>query len=151
MRGAFVLLMINFSFAFGQNMEEIREKIKQAEKASEELVKEQLAGYNDKDIDKFLRPYSDSVRVTTFPHTLNYIGKTKMKEIYKRLFKAHPKLKCEIVNRIIFGNKVVDRERITGFDKAGRFPDNWVMDALAIYTVNNNVITEVCFVNQLDN
>jgi hypothetical protein len=41
--------------------------------------------------------------------------------------------------------------RITGFDKAGRFPDNCVMDALVIYTINNNVITEVCFVNQLDN
>jgi hypothetical protein len=58
-------------------------------------------------------------------------------------------LKCEIANRIVFGNKVIDLEKLTGFDKSGGFPDNWVMDVLVVYTITNDLISEVCFVKQL--
>jgi hypothetical protein len=136
--------------ALGQTIQEVKNKITKMESISSELVDEQLNGYNAKDIEKFLHPYSDSVRIVQFPNTLRYSGKLIMRERYQKLFNANPKLRCEIVARIVYGNKIIDRERITGFDKSGGFPDDWVMDALVTYTISNNLITEVCFVNQLD-
>jgi len=146
----FLFFIGGIEIVVGQTIQEVKDKIAQMESASEELVNAQLKGYNNKDIERFLDPYSDSVRIVQYPSSLRYKGKLVMKERYKKLFDANPKLHCGIVNRIIFGNKIVDRERITGFDKSGGFPDDWVMDALVIYTISNNSITEVCFVNQLD-
>jgi hypothetical protein len=143
-------LLVSGNALFGQSIEEIREKIRVTELKAEELVSEQLKGYNEKNIDLFLRPYSDSVKVYQYPNDSIYSGKSKMKEQYERMFTKHPNLNCEITNRIVFGDKVVDRERITGFDKAGGFPDNWVMDALVIYTISGDKIMEVRFVSQLD-
>lgn len=145
-----LLFVVSCNTVFGQSIEEIKEKIRVTELKSEELVNEQLKGYNEKNIDLFLNPYSDTVKIFQYPNDPIYSGKPKMKEQYERMFTKHPNLKCEITNRIIFGDKVVDRERITGFDKAGGFPDNWVMDALVIYTISGDKITEVRFVSQLD-
>ncbi len=136
------LLLVSASNVFGQSKEEIDEKLKQVEKIGVQLVSNQLDAWNSKDIDKFVEPYSDSVKVNAFPNTLNYVGKQTMKEKYKRFFESAPQLKCEIVKRIVFGNKIIDYERITGYK------DNWVNEAVAIYTVTNNVISEVCFLNK---
>jgi hypothetical protein len=136
-----LLLVINIS-SFSQSKEEIDEKLRQVEKIGVQLVSDQLNAWNEKNIDKFLARYSDSVKVKAYPNTLNYVGKQTMKEKYKRSFESAPQLKCEIVKRIIFGNKIIDYERITGYK------DNWVNEAVAIYTITNNVISEVCFLNK---
>lgn len=137
-----LLFLATVSNVLSQSKEEIDEKLRQVEKIGVQLVSNQLGAWNNKDIDKFIEPYSDSVKVKTFPSTLNYIGKQTMKEKYKRLFESAPQLKCEIVKRIVFGNKIIDYERITGYK------DNWVNEAVAIYTITNNVISEVCFLNK---
>ena len=139
-----VLLTLVTNITFSQSFEEIKKQIEETERSSEALVRLQVDAYNAKDLDKFLSVYSDSVRVIQYPGKIKYVGKVKMKEQYKKLFELNPKLHCEITNRIVFGNKIIDRERITGY------PDNWVYDALVIYTFVDNKISEVAFINQLD-
>jgi hypothetical protein len=145
----FVTMLTLFKSAYSQSIDEVNKKIALLEKVSVELADKQLHAYNNKDIDEFLRPFSDSVKVREYPNTMLYVGKSEMRKRYEKLFAIHPKLKCEIANRIVFGNKVIDLEKLTGFDKSGGFPDNWVMDVLVVYTITNDLISEVCFVKQL--
>jgi hypothetical protein len=65
-----------------------------------------------------------------------------MRERYEGFFNATPLLKCEIVKRIVFGNKIIDYERITGYK------DNWINETVAIYTITNKKISEVCFLDK---
>jgi hypothetical protein len=138
----FIFFFLLIAAGFSQKKEEMDEKLRQIEKIAVQLASDQLAAWNEKDIDKFLAAFSDSVKVKTYPNTLNYMGKQTMKEKYKHFFESAPQLKCEIVTRIVFGNKIIDHELITGYK------DNWINEAVAIYTVTNNVISEVCFLNK---
>ena len=65
-----------------------------------------------------------------------------METVYSRLFKNNPKLHGEIVNRIVLGNFVIDQERVTGF------PNDRVIDTVAIYEVKDGLIHKVWFVRE---
>ncbi len=101
------------------------------------LAQKQLNGYNAHDIDAFVEPYADDVEIYTFPTTLRMKGKEEMRKSYGERFKNSPNLHCEIKGRIIYGNKVIDKEYITGVGSA--------FEALAIYEVENNKIKKVYF------
>ena len=51
------------------------------ESISEKLANDQLNAYNNRNIEAFIAPYSDSVKVFTFPNTLNYQGKNQMRKV----------------------------------------------------------------------
>lgn len=105
-----------------------------------ELAQQQLNAYNAGDIDAFLAPYADSVEVYNFPGALQYKGKDKMRPQYADFFARVPDLHCELVNRIVEGNTVIDQERITGLPNGGSF------SAVAIYKIKDGKIAEVHFV-----
>ena len=105
----------------------------------ESLVQKQVDGYNDGDIESFLEPYSDSVEIYELPNTLLRKGKANMRPYYEKKFAENPDLHCEIVNRIVNGRMVVDKERITGFSDGHTFED------LAIYEIENGEIVRVYF------
>jgi hypothetical protein len=104
------------------------------------LADAQLKAYNARNIEDFLLPYSDTVKVYLFPNKLLYQGKAKMRESYEYMFSAYPELNCKVINRIIEGNIVIDQERVTLAKNAP------LIEALAIYRVRNDKIVEVTFV-----
>lgn len=108
----------------------------------EELAKEQLEGYNKRDIDAFVRPYAADVKVFNFPNTLLYQGKEEMINLYGRMFSRTPDLHCHLVNRIVMGNTVIDHEEVTLIK--GEKP----MRAIAIYKVIEGEIAEVYFIGE---
>ncbi|MCG1036234.1 amidohydrolase family protein [Polaribacter sargassicola] len=103
-----------------------------------DLAQRQLNAYNLRNIEAFLEPYADDVEVYTFPNTLNYKGKEKMRKIYGNMFKNITNLHCELKNRIVHGNIVIDKERV-------QFK-NVIREATAIYHIENNKIQKVYFV-----
>jgi imidazolonepropionase-like amidohydrolase len=103
------------------------------------LAQQQLNAYNAKDIDAFVAPYSDSVELYVFPNTLISKGKNKMYESYKTMFAQVKDLHCELVNRVVQGNTVIDHESVTGF---GPKP----VKAIAIYTIEKGKIQRVHFI-----
>ena len=109
------------------------------EATSRSLAEEQLVAYNARNINDFLRPYSDSVSVYNFPRELSYQGKDIMRERYSKLFKDYPELHCELVNRMVLGNKVIDHEKV--IINKGEPP----LKAIAIYTIRDGKIAEVIF------
>ncbi|WP_405608930.1 nuclear transport factor 2 family protein [Polaribacter sp. Asnod1-A03] len=104
----------------------------------EDLAQQQLDAYNLRDIEAFLEPYAEDVEVYTFPNTLNYKGKETMRKRYGKMFKDVTNLHCELENRIVKGNVVIDKERVQFNDK--------IIEALAIYHIENNKIKKVYFV-----
>lgn len=105
----------------------------------ETLAQQQLNGYNARDIDAFLAPYSEDVEIYEFPNTLLYKGKEKMRARYGGMFESTPELHCELQNRTVHGNMVIDHERVTGFNRGG------VIEAIAIYEMENGKIVRVYF------
>lgn len=102
------------------------------------LVDRQLNAYNQRNLEAFLEPYADDVEIYDFPNSLSVKGKADMRKQYTFLSKV-PNLHCEIKQRIIQGNTIIDKESVTGF---GSKP----IEATAIYQIENNKIKKVFFI-----
>jgi len=105
----------------------------------ESLVQQQVNGYNARNIDAFLEPYAEDVELYSFPNTLLSKGKEAMRKDYDAMFKRLPDLHCEVKNRIINGNFVIDKENVSGMG-------NKRMEATAIYEIKNDKIIKVYFI-----
>ncbi|MBX2877648.1 MAG: amidohydrolase family protein [Saprospiraceae bacterium] len=104
-----------------------------------DLAQRQLNGYNARNIEAFLEPYSDNVELYRFPDQLMGKGRAFMRSTYSKMFENTPDLHCELVNRIVQGDTVIDRERVTGF---GAKP----LEATAIYKIKDGKIVKVYFI-----
>ena len=104
----------------------------------EYIVNEQLEVYNNRDINGFVKTYADDVMLFTFPYTLNIEGHDALKKQYAPFFKNTPDLNAEIVNRIVIGNKVIDKEKVLVNGKT--------IYAIAIYEIQNGLISRVTFI-----
>ena len=104
----------------------------------EPIVKKQLEAYNARDIDAFMDTYSESVELYDYPNVLQRKGAENMRQGYASFFESTPDLHCEIKNRIVIGNKVIDEEYLT---INGRN-----FSAVAIYEVENGKIAKVTFI-----
>lgn len=104
----------------------------------EDLAQRQLNAYNFRNIDAFLEPYADDVEVYNYPDTLLFKGKETMRPGYSQMFDNIPNLHCELVGRISQGNVVMDKERVQ--------MGNNIVEAIAIYHIENNKISKVYFV-----
>lgn len=102
------------------------------------LVQQQLNAYNARNIEAFLAPYSDSCSLYDINGKLLMKGKEAMRQHYGRFFQQAPELHCELVNRMVHRNTVIDHERVTG---AG----NKQLEAFAVYKIEHGKIATVYF------
>ncbi len=105
-----------------------------------DLAQIQLNAYNEKDIESFLSVYADDVEIYEFPSNLLYTGKEKMRETYTEYFKKAGELHCELVDRIVLNNKVIDREKVTT-----EIPGREEIHAIAVYEIADGRIQKVWF------
>jgi hypothetical protein len=104
------------------------------------LVQMQLDGYNARDIEMFLAPYSDSIKIYMYPDQLRSQGIESMRQSYGKMFANTPDLHCELANRVVMGNTVIDHERVV--IRKGQ-P---VVEAIAVYKISDGKIAEVRFI-----
>ena len=107
----------------------------------EKLVQQQLIAYNARNIEAFLEPYSDDVELYMFPNQLLGKGKNFMRKDYAEMFKNTPNLHCDIKNRTVLGNTVIDHEVVSGFGSTH-------LEAIAIYEIKNDKIAKVYFIQK---
>ena len=102
------------------------------------VVQRQVDAYNARDINSFSDTYADSVKFYNFPD--KYLGKGKefIKKGYTDLFLNYPKLHCNIMERIVQGNTVIDKENVI-------ITDSRYLDAVAVYQVEDGKIVKVFF------
>lgn len=100
----------------------------------------QLQAYNNRDIETFLQAYTDDVKVYRQPGVLSYQGIEEMRKRYSQKFADTPDLHCELVNRIVSGNVVIDHERVQTDKNKPR------IEAIAVYRIREGKIYEVTFI-----
>ena len=105
------------------------------------FAQRQLDAYNARDLERFVREYTDDVVVFRLPATEPIlVGKAALAEHYRRNRFNLPGLHAEVVNRMVFGNKVIDQERVIGVQDTP-------MEVAAIYEVTPAGISKVWFVS----
>ena len=104
----------------------------------EAIVNKQLEVYNQRDIDAFVKTYAKDVKLFMYPDKLNTEGQAALHKSYASFFERVPDLNAEIMNRIVLGNKVIDKEKVT--------INGQTFFAIAIYEVKNGLISKVTFI-----
>ncbi len=109
------------------------------EMTPEQVVQKQLETYNQRDINSFMSLIDDNVTFYDYSDgNITMSGASACKEFYSNLFEASPKLHSTVLQRTIFGNKVIDYERI-----AGRNGNKEIVELMLIYEVNKEKIIKV--------
>ncbi len=111
---------------------------KKATSNPEVIVNKQLEAYNKRDIDEFAKTYSKDVKLYLLPDNLTTDGNASLKKRYETMFNSVPDLNAEIMNRIVLGNKVIDKEKVT--------INGQIYYAIAIYEVTDGLISKVTFI-----
>ena len=108
----------------------------------EEVVQDNLDSYNQRDIDGFMRSFSDSSGVYRFGELIPLAnGRDEIRQLYQKLFNASPNLHSKIAHRTNLGNKIIDHELITG-----RNGDSQVLELVVIYEVENDLIKRMTII-----
>lgn len=106
----------------------------------EAFAQRQLDAYNARDLERFVREYSDDVRVYRLGEPEPFlVGKAALAAHYRQHRFNLPELHAELVQRMVFGNKVIDQERVSGVQAAA-------LEVAAIYEVTPAGISKVWFV-----
>jgi len=106
----------------------------------EAFAQRQLDAYNARDLDRFVREYAEDVVVYRLPDPNPVIvGRAALAAHYRDNRFNLPKLHAKLVNRMVFGNKVIDQELVVGVPGAP-------LEVAAIYEVSGQGICRVWFV-----
>ena len=109
-----------------------------------EVIQENLAFYNERNLDGFMSSFSDSITMFTFNKSDPIaIGKDAIRGIYKLLFETSPKLHSTIVHRSVIGNKVIDHESIIG-----RKGSDETVEIVMIYEVEGDKIVQMTVIRE---
>jgi hypothetical protein len=105
------------------------------------FAQRQLDAYNARDLERFLAEYTEDVAVFRLSEAHPFLlGKAAVSEHYRTKRFNLPSLHADLVNRMVFGNKVIDHERITGVQAEP-------LEVAAIYEVTPEGISKVLFVS----
>ena len=104
-----------------------------------DIVQRQVEAYNDRDLNRFVSAYSETITIFRMPSAEPSIsGKVQLAEFYSAQRFNLPGLRAEIVNRIVLGNKVIDHERVWGVRHTP-------IEIAAVYEVVGELIERVWF------
>ena len=105
----FILILIS-NFTSGQSP--IMNKVSSS---TEKIVQKNLDAYNSLDLETFISCFHSEIKMFNFGiKKPSAQGLEKVRKIYQGLFEQSPKLHSTIIKRIIFENKIIDHESITG-------------------------------------
>ena len=86
-----------------------------APKTSEQVAQSLVDAYNARNMDGILKAYSpDSLAYALPSGEVILKGHDEIRKKFARILEPNVKLKVEIVNRIVDGKFVIDKEKITG-------------------------------------
>jgi len=98
------------------------------------VVQRQLDAYNARDLPRFLAEYSEDIRVYRLPSAEPALaGKSAFGDFYATQRFNHAGLHAELMNRMAFGNKVIDHERIVGLREQP-------FDVAVVYAIDRGLI-----------
>lgn len=132
-----ILLIIAFFVGFAEEIKYLNDEMEDFAKPAQG----QLEAYNNRDIDEFMKWYSDQIVLKDFETNEAFVeGKSAMRDRYKKMFQEKVYLHCKLRNRIVCGDIVIDEELVTGL------VEGQTVHATAIYKIENGLIVEAWFI-----
>ena len=116
-----------------------------AQRASpQQLVQQQIDGWNNHDAVAFAAPYADTTTLYTYPDKVLARFRThkEIEDYYASIFKANPNLHCDVANQMMVGNTVILHEKISGWVNRSN------SESLVIYHIEGEKIVRVDFVRR---
>ena len=112
-----------------------------SDSSAQAVVDRQMVAYNNRDLEGFIDCYGETLEVYDISKGAEkqILPKESFKETMAKLFATSPNLNGVVEERIIHGNRVVDKERVTGY----RGDDE--VTKIVTYIVENNLITRLYF------
>lgn len=108
----------------------------------EKVIQKQFEGFVERDLDKFLSCYKEEVGLYIFPANEPYLqGMAAMRANYKDVFENSPNLGAQLISRMVFKNKVIDREIITNRKEVK------YRELVVIYEVEDGLISAVRYIS----
>jgi len=107
-----------------------------------DVVQAQVEAYNAQDLDAFCACFAKNCVIADLNGAVTQEGAGQIRERYEAMFARYPQNKAHIVSRMALGNVVIDHEVIR------RSPE-LRLEAIAIYTVRDGLISRVDFVRAL--
>ncbi len=112
---------------------------------TEQIAQAQLDAYNKRDLNAFIDLFSEDVCIYNFVDGSKSIeGKAACKTFYGNMFSISPKLHSTLLKRIVFDNKAIDHESITG-----RMGKEEVYEVVMIYEIREEKIFKVTVIKHL--
>ncbi|EDP97651.1 amidohydrolase family protein [Kordia algicida OT-1] len=105
----------------------------------ENIVQRQVNAYNLRNAEAFLENFSEDIEIYNFPDNLVAKGIEEFKKGWAAFFKKYPNLHCEILNRTVRANTVIDHERV-------KYAEGNYNDVIVIYRIKDEKIHKVYFV-----
>jgi hypothetical protein len=107
----------------------------------EDVAQRQLDTFNAHDLEAFLLSFTHDVVIHDLLDGRVIVkGITQFRDRYEAVFRDRPRVRADLVARIVIGDIVVDRERLTDGDE---HPPE---DALAIYEVAGEQVRRMWFI-----
>jgi hypothetical protein len=110
----------------------------------EQVVQQNLEAYNRSDIEAFMASFSPDAAIYNFAEqTPSTVGLEAVRKRYQDLFQQSPNLHSTILKRIVFDNKVIDHESITG-----RLGSENTLEIIMIYEVKEDKICKMTVIRK---
>jgi len=110
---------------------------------AEEIVQQQLEAYNKRDLKTFASLHAEEVQLYNYGEDTPFLtSRSKVIEVYGDVFQNSPTLHSKLINRIVFDNKVIDHEIISGRKGVPTF------ELIALYEIENDLIQKVTFIRK---
>ncbi|MCM2249251.1 MAG: nuclear transport factor 2 family protein [Geothrix sp.] len=101
----------------------------------EVVVQRQIEAFNAHDLEAFLATFGEDLEMAALPGGPgSSSGKARLRELYGERFRRNPDLRATVLDRMVSGTFVIQRERISG--RAGKAP----LEATVIYQVKAGAI-----------
>lgn len=104
-----------------------------------DVVQAQLDAYNAQDLDLFCSLYAEDCIIADLNGAVTQTGREAVRARYAQTWSQYPLNKAKAVNRIAFGNTVVDHEQVE------RAPGGERLEVIVVYTVRDGLIARADF------
>ena len=108
------------------------------------IVDKQLEAYNKADFSHFAECYDPNIKSYNFEtnELVSEMCGDKFFKHYENKFQSNPELHCEVIERVVHDNLVVDKESIRFF-QGGNHKE------MVVYQVKDNLITKMWFSKEI--
>jgi hypothetical protein len=107
-----------------------------------DMIVKAVRAYNAKDLDSYIACFSPDVEVFNASGVLMFKGADKLKEHFEAFFQANPGAKRKIIDRVVTGNKIVEREQLVGLKGAAE------QSVTSVYELDNGLIKSFFFISE---